>query len=179
MANKEFITRNLIEKDLRKRYTHQIGEMIISFILIFVVKIILFNLLRLFFNMSTPMERTLAIGIYIVLGLMWTYDFVILLISFIVLRHKKYRIETAWVTSKKTKRLHTRASAGNPHILIFNRKHKYFIPTGPNYIWSERYRKSDDAIFESTAITDEFYIVRTNPFRIDAVYSKKWFEIDV
>lgn len=167
---KELLTKNHIKTDLKNYYTSTLYAYLIL-LLIFPFFIILGEMFSREYNSAIFilsfclcfLAPFMYIMFYVVSGIMKA-------------NIGKFTIASDIVVKKYNKRISTNPLLNRPYTLIFSKYGQCGIP-GTNYKWSKKFKENDKYIYKSTAIGDEFYIVRVDNKNIVA-YNKNFFQLD-
>ncbi len=175
---KEILTTQIIEKDLKKQYSNTLlGGLIFLPFYVLMAALFVF-LLILFINVIIPNKIILNIisaVLYVILGLIYVQAFSSSIRERIKVGKGKFEILDDWVVDKLPAR-HGRYSH-RPNTLVFARSGEYGIVRDLNYEWSDLYCMSNESVYNSAKIDDGFYVISVGKKKCVLAYNKKMFEL--
>ncbi len=166
---KEFLRKRYIIQDLKNHYYQSFLVLLIT-----VPLMIASTLLVTSFSSMASMPWNAKIIILIIPVLLSICAIAEAVIGLIKVSTGHFTVVSDKVVKKFHKKIGTTIfTPFRPHMLIFSKYGEYGIQ-GKNYTWSARFKETDDCIYKTTTIGEEFYIVRVGKRNVLA-YSKNLF----
>lgn len=175
---KEILTKQIIEKELKKYFSRNLLISVIFFPFYLIVCALLVFLLILLINLVVANKEALkiiAIVAVAILGLFYLYEAsIISVIAMIKTIKGDFQISEDWVVDKLPKRYGRYTH--KPNTLVFAKGGKYAI-NDLNYEWSSLFSMNDESVFRSSNIDDDFYVVSAGKSKNVLAYNKKFFDL--